>query len=167
MRASTWPCASAADGSSRRSHRQAVREPVSWQERPGHRSSDQASRSCSTRAAIASTAAWSSPATSTVSPLPGAEGHDHQRGAGVDPVDGDVGPELAGLLGDDRGGSGVQADGGADDDRLAGHGSPWVRAWWWCRTSVGQTVARSVSALLVLFRAMTSAAPAARRPPGR
>src|SRR5690349_23973496 len=57
----------------------------------------------------------------------GTQGHDHQRGAGVDTVDGDVRAELGGLLGDDRGGTGVEADGGADDDGLAGHGAPW---WW-------------------------------------
>ena len=84
--------------------------------RPEARAAGQASRSCSTRAAIVSTAAWSSPETSTVSPLAGAEGHDQQRGAGVDRLvagdgEGDLGVELAGRLGDDRGGAGVQADG--------------------------------------------------------
>ena len=54
----------------------------------------------------------------------GAQGHDHQRGARVDAVDGHVRAELGGLLGDDRGGTGVEADGGADDDGLAGHGAP-------------------------------------------
>ena len=46
----------------------------------------------------------------------GAEGHDQQRGGGVDRLlagdgEGDLGVELPGGLGDDRGGPGVQADG--------------------------------------------------------
>ena len=47
--------------------------------------------------------------------------------------------EVAGLLGDDRGGTGVQADGGADDDGLAGHGSPRGLDGWWV-VEVGDVV---------------------------
>ena len=59
--------------------------------------------------------------------LAGAQGHDQQRRARVDRVsagyaDQNLGVELAGRLGDDRGRAGVEADGGADDDGLAGHG---------------------------------------------
>ena len=93
-----------------------------------------------------------------------AQGHDQQRGAGVDRVvtghpDGDLGVQLAGRLGDDRGGAGVQADGGSDG-RLS---------WWACVLlwlvlrwvgPGGQTVARS--SLLAgknVLAAITAAAP--------
>ena len=39
-----------------------------------------------------------------------------------------LGVELPGRLGDDRGGAGVQADGGADDDGLAW---AWFSFVWW------------------------------------
>ena len=81
-----------------------------------------ASRSCSTSAAMLSTAGLV-----LTSDLDGvaalrAQGHDHQRRAGVDAVDRHRAVEAAGGLGDERGGPGVQADGRADGDGLAGHG---------------------------------------------
>jgi hypothetical protein len=59
--------------------------------------------------------------------LPGPQGHDQQRRAGVDRItawyaDQDLGVKLTGGLGDDRGRAGVEADGGADDDGLGGLG---------------------------------------------
>ena len=75
--------------------------------------------------------------------LAGAEGHDEQRRAGVDGVvagdgEGDLGVEVGGGLRDDRGGAGVQADGGADVDGLAGHRG--VSSGWLIRGCAGRCV---------------------------